>query len=51
MRSPPIPIKGGKLPAIQTVEPWDGKDGQVYAYYVTMVTIYFYISYQLRMMI
>lgn len=30
MRSQPIPIKGGKLPAIQTVEPWDGKDGQVH---------------------
>lgn len=29
MRSATVPIKGGKLPAIQTIEAWDGKDGQV----------------------
>ena len=29
MRSPIIPLKGGKLPNVPTVEPWDGRDGQV----------------------
>ena len=29
MRSPIVTLRGGKLPAIPTTEPWDGKDGQV----------------------
>ena len=29
MKSPIVTIRGGKLPAIEDSEPWDGKDGVV----------------------
>jgi len=28
-RSSTEPLRGGQLPQVLTVEPWDGKDGQV----------------------
>ena len=29
MRAPPVPLRGGKLPEFGSVDPWDGKDGEV----------------------
>ena len=29
MRAPPVPLQGGKLPEFGSVDPWDGKDGEV----------------------